>query len=235
MARAANRRLLGYFRRLLPPRTRNVTSAWAGDQATGSRSSDSSRDCLSLRALSPLAAPGRTVSSDLHALEGVAELLDVDLRHLEHRLGRPLRGLANRALHVLDELSRDDLPRQAEAVLQPAADAGLSPAGDEGVPVLVDLSLILAVDRERDRFVELEVGTAVESDERLAGDGEVDCQNNAGRPARRVRRRPVDLVDPAVREERRVELRRLLSLAVKPQARSDPAGHHKFLLSSNQA
>src|SRR5205807_4375387 len=106
--------------------------------------------------------------SDLDvALNGLTELLDVDLRHLEHRLGRALRGLAIRALHVLDELSRDDLPRQAEAVLQPAADAGLSPAGDEGVPVLVDLGLILAIDRERHRLGELEVGTAVEPDERL--------------------------------------------------------------------
>src|SRR2546427_11263220 len=182
-------------------------------------------------ALNRLSAPGRTGSSDLDALEGLAELLDVDLRHLEHRLGRALRGLAIRALHVLDELPRDDLPRQAKTVLQPAADAGLSPAGDEGVPVLVDLGLVLAVDRERHRLGELEVGTAVEPDDRLPGDGEVDRENYAGRPARRVRRRPVDLVDPAVREERRVELRRLLSLAVKPQARSDLAGHHEFLLS----
>src|SRR5947209_6889009 len=168
--------------------------------------------------------------SDLDTLEGLAELLDVELRHLEHRLGRALRGLAIRALHVLHELARDDLPRQAEAVLQPAADAGLSPAGDEGVPVLVDLGLVLTVDRERHRLVELEVGTAVESHERLAGYGVVDRQNHADRPARRVRRRSIDLVDPAIRKERCVELRRLLGLAVEPQARSDLAGHHEFLL-----
>src|SRR3989475_9553080 len=170
-------------------------------------------------ALSPLAAPGRTGSSDLDALEGLAELLDVDLRHLEHRLGRALRRLAIRALHVLDELPRDDLPRQAEAVLQPAADAGLSPACDEGVPVLVDLGLVLAVDRERHRLGEPEVVTAAEPDERLPGDGEVDRENHAGPAARRVRRGPVALVDLAVRGEPRVELRRVLSFAVKPRTR----------------
>jgi len=73
---------------------------------------------------------------------GSLELRDVELRHLEHRLHRALRAVAVRALEHLVELLRDDLPRQAEAILEPAARAGLAAAVDESVPVAVDFGLV---------------------------------------------------------------------------------------------
>jgi hypothetical protein len=60
-----------------------------------------------------------------------------------------------------------DLPGKPVTVLQPAAVVLLA-AGDELVPHPVDLLLGLAVDVERDRVVELEMGAAVEGDEVLA-------------------------------------------------------------------
>src|SRR6185295_14160775 len=93
---------------------------------------------------------------------------DVELAHLEHRLHRPLGGRGIVAREQLVEPSRDNLPRQPEPVLQPAARSGLAAAGGERVPVAVDLGLVGAVDRERDRLAELELRTTVDAGERLA-------------------------------------------------------------------
>ena len=73
---------------------------------------------------------------------------------------------------------RDDLPREAEPVLEPAARALLA-ALRELAPVLVDLVLRLAADLERDRLAEREVGAAVEGDELLAVELELDGHDRA--------------------------------------------------------
>src|SRR5437867_1248408 len=79
------------------------------------------------------------------------ELVDLDLLHLVHRRRHALRPLGVGIGEQLDEPGRDDLPRQAESVLQPAARA-LLPALGELAPVRVDLVLRLTEDLERDRL-----------------------------------------------------------------------------------
>src|SRR3954468_22126952 len=86
---------------------------------------------------------------------------DVELRHA-HQGGQD----ALRPAGVGQELRQDggdDLPRQAEAVLEPAALLGRGvAAGPELLPVAVDLVLRGARDLERDGLVELEDRPAVE-------------------------------------------------------------------------
>ena len=56
----------------------------------------------------------------------------------------------------------NDLPGEAEPVLQPAALAFLAASGDEGVPVLVDFLLVTALHEEGDGFGESEFRPAIE-------------------------------------------------------------------------
>ena len=69
--------------------------------------------------------------------------------------------------HELAQSVGHDLPGHAEAVREPPALRGLATV-DETIPIVVDLGLGLAVDDERDRRRELEVGPAVEGHERVA-------------------------------------------------------------------
>jgi hypothetical protein len=78
--------------------------------------------------------------------------------------------------------------------------------------------LVLALDDERHRLGEAEIGAAVEALVALAVEREVDRQDHPGRPARRVGGGAPDLVDAAFGQQARVELRRLLSVAVEPEA-----------------
>src|SRR5690349_19941565 len=86
---------------------------------------------------------------------GLPQLGDVELRLTEHDFHGPLRAGRIGAADQLVQLARHDLPGDAEAVLEPAAHARLAAARDQCVPVAVDLGLVLAVDEERDRLVEL--------------------------------------------------------------------------------
>ena len=124
----------------------------------------------------------------------------------------------------LRELPWDDLPRDAVAILQPAADAVLAATLDEGIPEAIDLALVGAVDAERDGLGEGEVRPAVEADELLAGDVEVDRQDLPLSGARVVGRCAVNLLDAAVRQDRGVELGGVQRLSVEPQAWGD-LGH----------
>jgi hypothetical protein len=104
--------------------------------------------------------------------------------HLEHRVHRPPGAAGVRVVQQLVQAARHDLPRQPEAVLEPAARTGFAAVGRERVPQPVDLRLVVALDDERHGFVELEVRAAVEPLERLAGEREVDCQDHALRSRR---------------------------------------------------
>ena len=122
-------------------------------------------------------AAGGDSGLDGDALVRLAQLREVDLGHLEHRLHRALGALGVGAGEHLVELPRDDLPRQAEAVLEPAALAGLAAAEDERRPEAIDLGLVLALDHQRDRLGERELRSAVEADEPLPGERELDGQD----------------------------------------------------------
>src|SRR6478609_6870140 len=61
------------------------------------------------------------VSSDRNAVGGLFQCRDVDLAHLQHRLGRAVGAFR---VWVADELRKpggDDLPGQAEPIFEPAA------------------------------------------------------------------------------------------------------------------
>src|SRR5512146_1748433 len=95
---------------------------------------------------------------------GSPQRADVELLHLHHRLHHASRALGIGILDELEQRRRDDLPGQAEPVLEPPALTFLSAAGRELPPQLVHLLLRLAVDHERDRLGELEVWPAVQGD-----------------------------------------------------------------------
>src|SRR6266540_1329906 len=154
------------------------------------------------------------------ALIGSLQRRDVEFLHLEHDFHHaPGLGSVRIGKEPVQH-RRHDLPREAEAVLHPAALFGLRD-GRQGFPVPIHLRLVLARDRERDGFVELEVRSPIQAAELLAHQCEVDGQDVPLLPARRVRRRRDDGVDPGARKQGRVELRGCLRLAIEPEARDD--------------
>src|SRR5215510_13194475 len=88
---------------------------------------------------------------------------DVDLPHGHHRIKRALCFIATGG-QGFGQHTRRDLPRHAPLVLTPAARALLAAIADDGVPVAVGLLLIVGGDLEREGFVVLEHGAAVEAD-----------------------------------------------------------------------
>src|SRR5580704_14989039 len=96
---------------------------------------------------------------------------DVELHHLQHRLHDPL-GLGGVGVaEQFQQHLRHDLPRDAVAVLEPAAAIDQA-AGRQRVPQPVDLGLIGAVDLERDRVGVFEPPAAVQRQEALPGESE---------------------------------------------------------------
>src|SRR5690606_25703860 len=144
---------------------------------------------------------------------GVQQPLNVDLLHPLHGLEDPPRHLGVRVAQQPGQLTGDDLPGQAVAVLQPPARPLLTALG-ELAPQLVDLLLRLAVDKERDRLVEGELRPAVERQVALPGQLEHDHHRLAVRPR-------LHLHHPGTGEDRGVEDGGLLSLAVEPEERGD--------------
>jgi len=76
---------------------------------------------------------------------------------LHHRFHDAIRlpgiGIAQ---HIVEK-DRVDLPRETEFVFEPAALPGRSTVGGKFLPEIIDFILVLAVDRERDCFGELEL------------------------------------------------------------------------------
>ena len=68
--------------------------------------------------------------------------------------------------------ARRDLPRDAPAILAPAAGAFLPAIADDCVPQAVRLGLIVGGDLERESLIVPEGGPAVQADARDAGYGE---------------------------------------------------------------
>jgi hypothetical protein len=69
---------------------------------------------------------------------------------------------------------------------------------------------------------------AVQRQETLAGQREVDHQHGAGLAAGGVRGIALDLLDPGIRQQRNIEVRGLLGFADKPQAGRN-LGHREKL------
>src|SRR5262245_25425215 len=98
---------------------------------------------------------------------------DVNLLHSHHRIKRALCFIAA-GCQRLGQHARRDLPGNAPLVLAPAALALLATIADDRVPVAVGLLLIVGGDLEREGFVMLEHGSAIEANTRDAGNCEFD-------------------------------------------------------------
>src|SRR5713101_8622154 len=163
---------------------------------------------------------GRVAAKLLAAAVRVLQLRDVELFHLQHRLhGRT--GIAGlRVGEQLAEHRRNDLPRQSELVLQPAARTFLAAVTGELAPVPVDLCLRLASHHEREALGERERRSAVERrvfapvelehgvEDLAPGDGGVGFAANEVQHLR-------------VREQRDVELDGLFAPVAEHDARPD--------------
>src|SRR5512142_534389 len=91
----------------------------------------------------------------------VLQLPDVELLHLQHGFGDALRARAVGALHHLPKDPRDDLPGEAEPVLEPAALLRLAAFG-QLLPEEIHFLLGIAVHHEREGRREGELRPAVE-------------------------------------------------------------------------
>src|SRR5262249_43199661 len=120
--------------------------------------------------------------------------------------------------HRLGQHARRDLPGNAPLVFTPAARALLTTIADDGVPVAVGLLLIVGGDLERERFVMLERGTAIEAETGDAGDCELDCQHVALLARWVVAGCTVDCTHRAVGKGLGVEAGSSLGVLVVPEA-----------------
>src|SRR5207237_181 len=76
---------------------------------------------------------------------------------------------------------RHNLPGDPPLVLAPAARTLFAAVGGETLPVVVDLGLVRAVDLERDRLAEAELGSAVDAHETLPVELDLHRHHRAGR------------------------------------------------------
>ncbi len=132
------------------------------------------------------------------------------------------------SLSQLEQPGGDHLPAHPEAVFEPAA-LGFLTAVDQRVPVVVDLVLVAALDRERHCLVEREHRAAVDADEPRSVENEPRRHHLTGCSRARVGV-AVDEFDRRVREDRGVERHRVLQVVVEPQRRCD-GRHLRNLLS----
>src|SRR2546422_8170032 len=148
-------------------------------------------------------------------LLGALQAFNVDPLHLHHRLHDALRYCGIWIAQELRQRGRNDLPRQAELVLEPAAHLLLS-AGGELLPLLVDLFLGLAIHDERYGLRELELRPAVQGDKFLPVQLEHRGHDRSLRPGPRVSVAD-DLSLFRILENGDIEIHRLLGPAVEPQ------------------
>ena len=128
---------------------------------------------------------------------------------------------------------RRDLPRQAPFVLAPAARALLAAVADDRVPVAVGLGLVVGRDLKRERLAVLERRPAVEAEAGDAHHGELDRQHVPFLPGRKVARRAVHRADGRIGKRLGIEPRRLLGVAVVPEADRVLCWFHNFQYSLN--
>src|SRR5581483_8092048 len=200
----------------LPPGHRRQRYLRRGDPVRGDPGARRCGWTVSPRASIATSSAIRRARLRARLLRGPLEPGDLDLPHLEHRRHHALGALPVRVGEELLEAPRDDLPGDAEAVLEPAARPLLAALG-ERAPVVVDLLLVGAVDDERDRLAEGELRPPVQRQERLAVELEAHRHHRPLGPGARGAVAG-DLSDPRAREERGVVLRRVLGLGVEPEA-----------------
>src|SRR6201993_111003 len=130
--------------------------------------------------------------------------------------------------------ARRDLPGNAPLFFAPAALAFLPAIADDGVPVAVGFVLIVGGDLERECFVMLERGTAVEADTRNAGNREFDHQRIARLAGWVVTGCTVDGAHHAVGKGLGIEARSILRILIVPEANSVLSHHESFRFAATQ-
>src|SRR5436190_9028001 len=202
------------------PRRCAVTSSGAACPRRGfARSHSGQRPCaIAASSRKPIGGSmsASTSGGDASTLGGLLQGFDVELHHLHHRLHDPPGFLGVLVADQLHEHGRDDLPRHAELVGEPAAGDLLAAVRGQLAPVIVHLRLRLAVNEQGDPLAEGEARPAVEQDQLLA----VERDGRRHPAALRARTglavaRGVD--DLGVLEDGRVEVRRFLGLVVERQ------------------
>ena len=98
------------------------------------------------------------------------ECRDIDALHPHHGVEGALGAGGIGAADQAHELARDDLPREAIAILDPAALLGLRHGG-ERVAQAIDLGLRFDRDLERNRLIEFEERPAIEAGECVVPSG----------------------------------------------------------------
>src|SRR4029079_14676854 len=100
----------------------------------------------------------------------------------------------------------------------------LPAAGGQLLPVAVDLRLVIAIDRKRDRLAELELRAAVQRGNGRAVKLERNDEHLALLAGARGRG-PRHAGDLRIPEDRDIEVGGLFGLLVEPQERADLEGH----------
>src|SRR3954447_17989250 len=120
----------------------------------------------------------RSRRSGGNAVRRALQRRHVELAHAEHRLHGPASSLRVRIGEELVQPGRRDLPREAVAVLAPAARTLLASVG-ELLPVVVDLLLAGAVDLQGDGLGEAELVAAVDGDDAMPVELELHGHDHA--------------------------------------------------------
>src|SRR5207237_775640 len=140
-----------------------AASAAGGDRRRGAPAGGGDRDARPAalrRGPDPGAAPA-TAARPLAPVVGLLQTFDVQLLHLHHGLHDPVRLLRILVSQQLAQHGGNDLPRQPELVLEPAALVFRS-TGGQLLPQLVHFLLRLAVYEQGYRRRELELRAAVQ-------------------------------------------------------------------------
>ena len=137
--------------------------------------------------------------------------------HSHHRLESAL-GFIAASRERVGQHARRDLPGNSPLVLAPPALALLPAIADDCVPVAVRLCLVFGRDLEREGFVVLEHGPAVEAETGYAEDREIHRQHVALLSAGIVAGRMEDGTDRAVGKGGGIEAGSRLRVLVVPQA-----------------
>src|SRR5881394_419656 len=166
----------------------------------------------------PGAAPA-VAARPLTAVVGLLQAVDVELLHLHHGLHDPVRLFRILVSQELAEHGGNDLPRDAELVLEPAA-LVFGSTGGQLLPQLVHFLLRLAVHEQGYRRRELELRAAVQGVEVLPLELEGAAHHRPLRPGScvSVPRHPHDF---GALEDRHVEVHLLFGVGVEPQERDD--------------
>src|SRR5262245_4171065 len=106
-------------------------------------------------------AESTVAPTELFPVVSSLQFRDVDLFHLKHRVHDAFGLLGVLLVQHVNQDGWSDLPRHAEFVLEPAARGFLPASRDKIVPIIVHFFLGLTVHNKRNRFVELELRTAV--------------------------------------------------------------------------